>query len=102
MPPPIQVLDIRGSKDSLSSVPHLRAEILEGLLKPPGSRTLPPETLYDEAGLKIYNEGMKAWAEWYYPAEAERQILDLYGNDIAKMLNTSATGKAVLIELGAG
>lgn len=100
--PPIRVLDIRGSKESLSSIPHLRAAILEGLLKPPGNRTFPSETLYDEVGLKMYNDGMKAWAEWYYPMEAERQILELYGSDIAKLFNTSAKGKAVLIELGAG
>nr|AXS67848.1 L-tryptophan methyltransferase [Psilocybe serbica] len=100
--PRIQVLDIRGSKESVGSTPHLRAAILEGLLKPPGSRTLPSETLYDEVGLKMYNDGMKAWAEWYYPVEAERQILERYGRDIAKLFTTSAKGKAVLIELGAG
>ncbi|PPQ76317.1 hypothetical protein CVT25_007949 [Psilocybe cyanescens] len=98
----IQVLDIRESKDSLGSIPHLQTAILEGLLKPPGNRTLPSETLYDEVGLKMYNGRMKAWAEWYYPVKAERQILELYGSEITKLFNTSANGNTVLIELSAG
>lgn len=100
--PPIQVLDIRGSKDALGSIPHLRTEILQGLLKPPGLRTLPPETLYDEIGLRMYNDGMKAWEEWYYPMNAEKQILKVYGDEIAALLPTSANGEAVFIEFGAG
>lgn len=45
---------------------------------------------------------MNAWAEWYYPVEAERQILELYGREISQKLTTSTKGKAVLIEFGAG
>ncbi|KDR66884.1 hypothetical protein GALMADRAFT_258766 [Galerina marginata CBS 339.88] len=98
----IEVLDIRGSKEATGSTPHLRAEILQGLSKSPGHRTIPGETLFDETGLKMYDEGMKTWRKWYYPFEAEKEILEVRGLEIAKLLKTSSKGEAVLIELGAG
>ncbi|KAF8056893.1 histidine-specific methyltransferase [Lyophyllum atratum] len=99
----IQILDIRGSKDEAGAIPHLPNEILQGLLKPPGHRTLPSEILYDEVGLKLYNGGVgTSWSEWYYLFPAEKQILDEHGHDIAKLLKRSSKGEAVIIELGAG
>ncbi|GLB39964.1 hypothetical protein LshimejAT787_0704740 [Lyophyllum shimeji] len=99
----VQILDIRKAKDGPGAIPQLAEEILRGLLKAPGQRTLPSEILYDEVGLKLYNEGVgTTWTEWYYPFTAEKQILDEHGHDIAKRLKMSRKGEAVLIELGAG
>jgi len=99
----IQILDIRRFKDGAGAMPQLSNEILRGLLKARGERTLPSETLYDEVGLKLYNEGVgTTWSEWYYPFAAEKQILDEHSHDIARQLRTSRKGEAILIELGAG
>ncbi|KAF5384336.1 hypothetical protein D9615_003196 [Tricholomella constricta] len=101
--PQIEILDIRGSKDGADAIPHLQHEILQGLLKAPGHRTLPSEILYDdEVGLRLYNEGMTTWSEWYYPIVAEKQILNAHGDEIAQSFARSSKGEAVLIELGAG
>jgi len=100
--PLIEIIDIRESKDSYGSTPHLRSEIIQGLSKPPGKRTLPPELLYDEVGLKIYNEELNYWSKWYYPLVAEKEIVMIYGDKIAEQLKRSQGGRAVLVELGAG
>ncbi|TFK37923.1 histidine-specific methyltransferase [Crucibulum laeve] len=98
----VQVLDIRASPQSKGSIPNLRTAILDGLQKAPGMRTLPSEILYDDRGLKIYNDCIRSWSEWYYPISAETEILEINGKDIARVFSTSDRGEAVLIELGAG
>jgi uncharacterized SAM-dependent methyltransferase len=95
-----EIIDVRGSQESLQS--SLRRQVHEGLLKEPGSRTLPPELLYDEVGLGIYNQSLEEWSQWYYPLPAEKEIVKTYGREIANELTRSSDGKAVIVELGAG
>jgi L-histidine Nalpha-methyltransferase / hercynylcysteine S-oxide synthase len=96
----VEIIDIRSSRESLQSL--LRSGVHEGLSKDSGSRTLPSELLYDEVGLRIYNESLEVWSRWYYPIPAEKEIVQTYGADIASELVRASDGRAVIIELGAG
>ncbi|KWU42457.1 hypothetical protein RHOSPDRAFT_21167 [Rhodotorula sp. JG-1b] len=86
------------STNATSEAPSdpLREQIIAGLIgspKPtvPGKtekdrayayrRTIPTMTLYSERGLSIYEEITKTKA--YYPFEAEKEILEKYGDEIA-------------------
>ncbi|KAF9008249.1 histidine-specific methyltransferase [Cyathus striatus] len=101
--PPIRILDIRNSTDAAGSIPDLRAQIIEGLSKETGNKTMPTEVLWDDAGLKIFAEAISTWSERYYPSSAEKRMLQEYGYEIAELIErTRKGGKVVIIELGAG
>lgn len=58
--------------------------------------TLPTLLLYDEKGLKLFEE--ITYTEEYYPTAAEIEVLQVYANDIVKAVEA----EAFLVELGAG
>ncbi|KAF8995112.1 histidine-specific methyltransferase [Cyathus striatus] len=100
----IQILDIRRSKSSETSLPNLHSLLIEGLSNAPGNRSISSEVLYDTVGLGLFNHGIKN--DWpsagYYPIIAEKDILRLYADDVAAELGRDNEGRAVIIELGAG
>ncbi|THU99467.1 hypothetical protein K435DRAFT_837653 [Dendrothele bispora CBS 962.96] len=101
-PPLIEIYDIRSEKDVAIFSSKLPSDIISGLSESQGQRTLPSECLYDEIGLKIYNEVVSTWKE-YYPYKAEMGIWKQWADDIAhSMSRVQAGGRAVIIEFGAG
>ncbi len=56
---------------------------------------LPPKWLYDDEGSRLFDAITRL--EEYYPTEAERTILDLYGAEIA-----AACDATTVVELGSG
>ncbi|KAK7455776.1 hypothetical protein VKT23_010808 [Stygiomarasmius scandens] len=102
MTSPIEVLDIRSQTDSSIFSFKLRSDILAGLSKPSGQRVIPSECLYDEVGLKIYNEVVSTWTE-YYPYRAEMDIWKHHADNIAQSMSKSQVGgQRIIIEFGAG
>lgn len=71
----------------------LRSDALRGLTDDP--KWLPPKWFYDKRGSELF-ELITELPE-YYPARAEREILEAQGADIARRTNARA-----LIELGSG
>ncbi|TFY76446.1 hypothetical protein EWM64_g7565 [Hericium alpestre] len=81
-----------------------RSTILEGLQRPEGSKELPTLLLYDERGLRLYDD-ITTSVDEYYLFPAEERILKTNAADIVRVMhgasNGVVTGETVL-ELGAG
>jgi L-histidine Nalpha-methyltransferase / hercynylcysteine S-oxide synthase len=100
------ILDVRLKEDNesiSSAIAALRTQILAGLKKPAHQRTLPTLLLYDERGLRLYDE-VTSNHHGYYLFPAEEQILTEHGDDIVVMMKGTKNGerRAVIVELGAG
>lgn len=78
-------------------------EIIKGLQKPQGQRTLPTILLYDERGLRLYDEITTKVPEYYlFPAEEE--ILREHGSEVVRLMHGGGPIRdgEVVLELGAG
>ena len=101
------IVDVRvpHTSESISTaIASLRTQILAGLLRPPRQRTLPTLLLYDERGLRIYDD-ITTMAKEYYLFGAEEQILRDHSAEIVHMMRIGSekrSEKAVVLELGAG
>lgn len=79
------------------------ADICDGLNKPKGEKTLPTILLYDERGLRLYDD-ITTKAPEYYLFAAEEQLLRDNGIEIVRLMHGGSpvrNGEFVL-ELGAG
>lgn len=86
------IIDIRRSKLELS----LKDEILAGLKKPEGEKTLPTLLLYDAKGLKLFQD--ITYLDEYYLTNAEIELLNENARGIAERIPHGAA----IIELGSG
>ncbi|CEL52053.1 Meiotically up-regulated gene 158 protein OS=Schizosaccharomyces pombe (strain 972 / ATCC 24843) GN=mug158 PE=1 SV=4 [Rhizoctonia solani AG-1 IB] len=96
------IIDVRenASGDSSPSNTVIDA-IIEGLSKPAGRRSLPTLLLYNELGLRLYDD-ITTKAPEYYPFGCEEQILSDHADDIVRAMGAAQRGDEVVIELGAG
>ncbi|EJF58067.1 hypothetical protein DICSQDRAFT_157002 [Dichomitus squalens LYAD-421 SS1] len=100
----VRILDIHPR-----SVPtpgsSIRDQVISGLMKPAGHKTLPNILLYDERGLHLYDELTSDAAEYYLFA-AEKEILQSKAAEIVKAMqpgmHDGALVDGVIVELGAG
>ena len=81
----------------------LSVEIINGLQKPRGQRTVPTILLYDEQGLRLYDE-ITTKAPEYYLFPAEEEILRQHGGEIVRLMHGGEPVQEgeVVLELGAG
>ncbi|KDQ62677.1 hypothetical protein JAAARDRAFT_121841 [Jaapia argillacea MUCL 33604] len=102
-----KIVDIRARGDSrrVKAENDIINHILAGLSKPSGQRTLPTLLLYDERGLRLYDD-ITTEAPEYYLFSAEEEILKNNANEIVGAMHCGATPVAgteeVVLELGAG
>lgn len=96
-----RIIDV--SKQDTVYRPTLRDQLVTALSQPQGKRVLPGTLLYDETGLRLFDE-MTTHAPEYYLFGAEEQILKTYGNDIARTMRSGrgGTSEELVLELGAG
>jgi L-histidine Nalpha-methyltransferase / hercynylcysteine S-oxide synthase len=83
--------------------PDLTHDILTGLEKPAGERNLPTMLLYDERGLRLYDD-ITTQAPEYYLFGAEESILKSKADEIVRAMHhgQDVTPDEVVLELGAG
>jgi uncharacterized SAM-dependent methyltransferase len=81
----------------------LSDEILNGLQKPQGQRYLPTILLYDEQGLRLYDE-ITTKVPQYYLFPAEEEILRERGTEIVRLMHGAQPVREgeIVLELGAG
>jgi L-histidine Nalpha-methyltransferase / hercynylcysteine S-oxide synthase len=82
----------------------IRSQIVCGLTRPAGQKRLPTMLLYDERGLKLYDD-ITTKAPEYYLFGAEEEILRNHADEIVRAIhhgNTEVTENEVVLELGAG
>lgn len=90
---PNTIIDIRADTKDLS----LKKAILDGLNPPNGGeKHLTTLLLYDEAGLKLFED--ITYLEEYYPTNAEIEVLERY----AKQMASCIPDNSILVELGSG
>lgn len=90
---PTKIIDIRSDTQDLS----LKKAILDGLNpKIGGEKQLTTLLLYDEAGLKLFEE--ITYLEEYYPTNTEIHVLEQYAKRMAQCIPEGA----ILLELGSG
>ncbi|TCD60398.1 hypothetical protein EIP91_010236 [Steccherinum ochraceum] len=107
---PADIIDIRahalsGTDRGNTDVFNLRDQILRGLSAPRGEKTLTTLLLYDEEGLRLYDQ-ITTQAPEYYLFAAEEAILKNHGDKIAQYMHAANAGAEIrgesLVELGAG
>lgn len=88
-----EIIDIRRDHEEIS----LTEEIRKGLQPADaGEKCLPTLLLYDEAGLKLFED--ITYLEEYYPTNAEIEVLEQQADDIARHI----APESILLELGSG
>lgn len=104
----VDIIDIRARARNASTTTgegfNLRNQILQGLAAPHGQKSLTTLLLYDECGLRLYDE-ITTQAPEYYLFSAEEEILINHGNDIARFMHANSgpeIREESLVELGAG
>lgn len=90
----VEIIDIRIVKTGFESA--LRDDILSGLRGTPGLKTLPTLLLYNEPGLKIFED--ITYLEEYYLTNTEIGILTQYADSIAERIEDGG----IIVELGSG
>ena len=108
-----QIIDVRIRDVDPSNETHgeganvqLRQQIIDGLSKPTGKKTMPTMLLYDERGLRLYDRITTGCLE-YYLFLAEEAILKAKSDEIVQTMcvrdgEVDTTAKPVVLELGAG
>lgn len=100
---PADILQLRSST-AVSPSPDFAQNIDDGLSRPIGQKELPTILLYDERGLRLYDD-ITTGAPEYYLFGAEEQILKDHADDIVKIMHGSTNeivSDEVVLELGAG
>ena len=101
------IIDVRLDHKTTNGEVNIRDEIIKGLSQPAGQKTLPQLLLYDEEGLRIYDE-ITTQADEYYVFPAEETLLKRHANDIVQIMqgrhenNDNHPIESVVLELGAG
>ncbi|KAJ3731182.1 DUF323 domain-containing protein [Lentinula guzmanii] len=94
-----EIVDVQTS----NNLRAIQQQILDGLQRPAGQKSLPTMLLYDERGLRLYDD-ITTQAPEYYLFGAEEEILKTHSTDIVMAMHNTAgcvPGETV-IELGAG
>lgn len=103
-----RILDVHDRLESAGASDNgsMCKQIVDGLSKPVGKKTLPTMLLYDEHGLRLYDTITTECPE-YYLFSAEEAILKAKAGEIVKLMHSrdieaGHTISSVLLELGAG
>ncbi|KAG6889570.1 hypothetical protein C0992_004739 [Termitomyces sp. T32_za158] len=83
---------------------NISAQIVDGLRRPAGQKELPTMLLYDERGLRLYDD-ITTKAPEYYLFGAEEEILKNKADEIVQVMHhgeTQVSADEVVLELGAG
>ncbi|GBE85268.1 hypothetical protein BKA93DRAFT_741249 [Sparassis latifolia] len=107
----IDIIDLRAQRArDLRGERTLRDDVLAGLSQPSGQKWLPTMLLYDDYGLRLYDD-ITTKAPEYYLFSAEEQILKTHADDVARSMHAPSLGslhgqqlntEEVVVELGAG
>ncbi|THU80951.1 hypothetical protein K435DRAFT_972551 [Dendrothele bispora CBS 962.96] len=98
----VEIIDIHVHNDEANSS-AMRGQIVQGLLRPSGEKTLPTMLLYDERGLRLYDD-ITTKAPEYYLFSAEEEILKTKADEIVGVMHgtSGVVDGEIVLELGAG
>lgn len=96
------IIDVRLNNKASNGEVDIRDEVIKGLSRSAGQKILPQILLYDEEGLRIFNE-ITTGADDYYIFPAEEKLLKTHAHDIVQVMygNEDQPLEGVVLELGA-
>lgn len=98
----VEIIDVRSTSQEGNDAFNLSKQIVEGLSKPAGHKELPTILLYDERGLRLYDDLTTAAPE-YYLFGAEEDILKQHADQIVQAMHSKEiSSEELVLELGAG
>ncbi|KAJ3506299.1 hypothetical protein NLJ89_g6947 [Agrocybe chaxingu] len=100
---PAEIIDVHSHSNDGVVVTDIPEQILAGLSLPPGQRQMPTMLLYDERGLRLYDDITTEVPE-YYLFGAEEEILKNKADEIVRTMHrgVGVPSDEVIVELGAG
>ncbi|TFK40758.1 DUF323 domain-containing protein [Crucibulum laeve] len=101
---PADIIDLHPHSNDGIPVLDIPKQIIDGLSRPAGEKQLPTMLLYDERGLRLYDD-ITTGAPEYYLFGAEEEILKNKADDIVRAMHHGADSvipDEVVLELGAG
>jgi L-histidine Nalpha-methyltransferase / hercynylcysteine S-oxide synthase len=98
-----RIIDVRLNSNASNGEFNVRDEIIKGLSRPAGQKILPQLLLYDDEGLRIFDE-ITTGVDDYYIFPAEENLLKRHANDIVQVMHGKEDQpmESVVLELGAG
>jgi L-histidine Nalpha-methyltransferase / hercynylcysteine S-oxide synthase len=98
-----RILDVRLNNKTSNGEVNIRDEIIKGLSRPAGQKILPQLLLYDDEGLRIFDE-ITTDVDDYYVFPAEENLLKRHAGDIVRIMHGKEDQpmEGVVLELGAG
>jgi uncharacterized SAM-dependent methyltransferase len=100
------IIDVRLSDKVANGDVNIRDKVIQGLSRPVNQKILPELLLYDEDGLRIYDEITRV--DDYYLFPAENNLLMKHADVIVRVMQGRHGDKddqpieGVVLELGAG
>ncbi|KIM43288.1 hypothetical protein M413DRAFT_69830 [Hebeloma cylindrosporum] len=100
---PAEIIDLHSRSNDGIVVSDIPDQIIAGLCKPFGRKHIPTMVLYDERGLRLYDD-ITTEAPEYYLFRAEEGILKTNADDIVQTMlhGSDVTTDEIVLELGAG
>lgn len=89
----VSIVDVRRGGSNFSILDEMRVNLKPGNGQ---EKRLPTLLLYDEEGLKLFED--ITYLEEYYPTNSEIEVLNKHADDIARFVNAGS----LLVELGSG
>ncbi|KAF5344893.1 hypothetical protein D9758_011590 [Tetrapyrgos nigripes] len=98
----VEIIDIHVHSDADNAL-SMRNEVLKSLSRPIGEKTLSTMLLYDERGLRLYDD-ITTKTQEYYLFGAEEEILKNKADEIVRVMHheTGVVDGEITLELGAG
>ncbi len=98
-----RIIDVRLNKKASNGEVNVRDEIIKGLSRPAGQKILPQLLLYDDEGLRIFDE-ITTGVDDYYIFPAEENLLKRHASEIVRVMHGEEDQpmESVVLELGAG
>ncbi|TFK24379.1 hypothetical protein FA15DRAFT_417191 [Coprinopsis marcescibilis] len=101
---PVDIIDIHAGGIPISI--DLSKQVIDGLSRPTGEKEIPTMLLYDEKGLRLYDDITTSATEYYLFA-AEEEILKTHADEIVGSMHRNRSddenpADEVVLELGSG
>lgn len=100
---PAEIIELRSLSNGTLPLFDISKQILDGLSCPVGEKHLPTMLLYDESGLRLYDD-ITTEAPEYYLFGAEEEILKNHADAIVRAMHPypDVPTDETILELGAG
>jgi uncharacterized SAM-dependent methyltransferase len=99
-----RIIDVRLNHKASNGEVNIRDEIVKGLSRPVNHKSLPQLLLYDEEGLRIFDE-INTQIDEYYVFHAEEALLKKHAHDVVQAMQGQHEDHSiggVVLDLGAG